>query len=59
MKKIVSNAYPKERTGKECKKTDCARYEAYKAWNCGDGELSFCMNCKNAHISQFKKKQNT
>jgi hypothetical protein len=59
VKKIASDLYPKQRTGKECKKTECERYEAYKAWQCGTGSLNFCMSCKNAHVSQFKKKQNT
>jgi len=50
--------YPKQRTGKECNKTDCERHDAYKAWQCGTGSLNFCMNCKYAHVSQFKKKIN-
>jgi len=57
VKTIASDLYPKQRTGKECKKTECERYEDYKAWQCGTMSLSFCMNCKNAHVSQFKKKQ--
>ena len=59
VKKIASDLYPKQRTGKECKKTECERYEAYMAWQCGTGSLNFCMSCKNAHVSQFKKKRNT
>jgi len=57
MKQKPSLIYPKPRTGKECTKTDCERYESYKAWNCGDSRLKFCMECKHAHVSQFKKRQ--
>lgn len=61
MKKIIatdySAYYPKPRKGDECKKVDCARYEAYKAWNCGTSSLDFCMNCKNSHVSQYKRKE--
>lgn len=57
MKNIISSdLYPKQRGGKECKKTECERYEDYKSWQCGTGSLNFCMSCKNAHVSQFKKK---
>jgi len=48
--------YPKPRTGKECKKTDCDRHKDYVAWNPGNRSLDFCMNCKNAHVSQYKRK---
>jgi len=48
--------YPKQRTGKECTKTDCDRYENYVAWQCGTSDLEFCMNCKHAHLSQYKRK---
>lgn len=51
------NSYPKQRTGKECKKIDCERHESYIQWRCSDSSLNFCMNCKNSHVSQFKKKQ--
>lgn len=49
----------KARTGKECKKTNCERYESYIKWNVGvgDNNLVFCMNCKNAHVSQYKSKK--
>ena len=50
------NIYPKPRTGRECKKTGCARHSEYLAWeNWKHGQLSFCMNCKYAHVSQYKK----
>ncbi len=52
----MSEYFPKQRTGKECKKTNCARYESYEAWKSGDLNLAFCMQCKNAHISQYKTK---
>jgi hypothetical protein len=50
--------YPKTRTGKECRKTDCDRHNDYVAWRCGTGgsSLDYCMNCKNAHVSQYKRK---
>lgn len=55
MKKIdFSKFYPKQRSGKECKKVNCIRYESYIRWQCGDTNLTFCMECKNAHISQYK-----
>jgi hypothetical protein len=46
----------KQRTGKECKKTNCTRYDSYKnRWGCLDHNLNFCMNCKWAFVSQFEK----
>lgn len=47
----------KNRTGKECKKTNCINYKYYSNWgaNLGGSQLKECMNCKNAFISQFKK----
>ena len=48
--------YPKQRTGKECKKMDCDRYKDYVAWQCGTASLNFCMACKHAHVSQYKRK---
>ena len=48
--------YPKLRTGKECKKTDCDRHKNYVAWQCGTSSLGFCMECKHAHVSQYKRK---
>ena len=59
MAKISSDYHPKQRSDNQCEKTSCDRYEAYKAWQCGTHSLNFCMNCKHAHVSQFKKKQNT
>ena len=58
MKDFYAQFHPKPRKGDECKKTECARYEDYKAWQCGTANLNFCMNCKNAHVSQYKKKEN-
>ena len=49
-----SKYYPKPRTGKECKKIECARHEDYLAWNPGNSNLKFCMECKHAHVSQYK-----
>ncbi len=48
--------YPKPRTGKECKKTDCDRHKNYVAWQCGTSSLNFCVECKHAHVSQYKRK---
>jgi len=50
-----SEYHPKQRTGKECKKTGCARHKDYLAWSCGNPNLKFCMECRYAHISQYKK----
>ena len=47
--------YPKPRTGKECKKTDCDRHKNYVAWQCGTSSLNFCTECKHAHVSQYKR----
>ena len=54
-----SKFFPKERTGKECKKTDCDRHTDYVKWDCwgGNPNLPFCMNCKHSHVSQYKKKE--
>ena len=35
--------YPKQRTGKECKKTDCHRHKNYVAWKCGTSSLNLCV----------------
>lgn len=48
--------YLKQRTGKECTKMDCDRHENYVARQYGTSDLEFCMNCKHAHISQYKRK---
>ena len=47
----------KQRTGKECKKFKCARYITYANWakNLGHSSHQICMNCKNAHVSQYQK----
>jgi len=42
-----------------CKKTECIRYEAYKKWECGNSALSYCMKCKYAHASQYRRKDRT
>jgi hypothetical protein len=47
-----------QRTGKECKKTDCVRHNDYKRWQCGTLALNVCMNCKWSHVSQFERKPN-
>lgn len=46
----------KERTGKECKKVKCTHFKAYADWgnHMGTGEHQFCMNCKNAFVSQYE-----
>jgi len=53
-----------QRTGKECKKTNCKNYGAYSHWFeiLMNGKLSEknalkeCMECKNAHVSQYQRK---
>ena len=49
----------KLRTGKECKKVNCKNYEFYSHWfqNMPSGVLSECMECKNAHVSQYARKK--
>jgi hypothetical protein len=47
--------HPKPRTGRDCKKTECERHKDYLSWTCGNSNLTFCMNCKHAHVSQYKK----
>jgi len=46
----------KQRAGNVCKKKECVRHENYTKWSCGDISLSYCMNCKWAHVSQFERK---
>jgi len=53
--KATSTFYPKQRTFKECTKTDCERHSDYIAWQCGNSSLPFCMACKHAHVSQYKR----
>ena len=50
-----SKFHPKPRTGKECKKVECERHADYLAWNCGNSNLKFCMECKHAQVSQYKR----
>jgi len=50
-----SQYHPKPRTGKECKKTECERHKDYLAWNLGNSNLKFCMECRHAQVSQYKK----
>ena len=47
----------KNRTGKECKKINCVNHIAYVNWakNLGNSVLETCRNCKNAHVSQYRK----
>ena len=51
-----NKSFPKPRTGRDCKKTNCKRYESYIEWSCGNPDLNFCMECKHAHVSQYEKK---
>lgn len=50
-----SQFHPKPRTGKECKKVACERHSDYLSWKLGSHNLGFCMECKYAHVSQYKK----
>jgi hypothetical protein len=47
----------KKRTGKECHKINCKNYITYVNWakNLGNSILLECMECKNAHVSQYKR----
>lgn len=56
MKDFYAQFHPKQRTGKECGKTECERHSDYVRWSPGTANLEFCMNCKHANISQFKRK---
>lgn len=49
-----SQFHPKPRTDKECKKVKCERHEDYIKWDYGNSNLKFCMECKHAHVSQYK-----
>jgi hypothetical protein len=53
---LYNQSHPKQRTGKECKKVKCVRHKDYLAWNCGNSNLKFCMECKHAQVSQYKSK---
>ncbi|MDX8383428.1 MAG: hypothetical protein R8M45_05060 [Ghiorsea sp.] len=57
MSDFYSKFYPKPRTGKECKKVECERHADYLEWEWSNSSLEFCMACKNAHVSQYKKKE--
>ena len=48
-----SKFYPKQRSGKECKKTNCSQHKEYVQWQPGNSNLEFCMNCKHSHVSQY------
>ena len=56
MSNNYSRFYPKARTGKECSKIECERHDDYIAWKFGKSSLKFCMECKHAHVSQYKRK---
>ena len=51
--------HPKPRHSDTCKKVNCARYESYKKWDSQDSNLEFCMSCKHASVSQFKRKESS
>ena len=51
-----NDLYPKQRTGEECKRTECERHKHYVAWQCGTSSLNFCVECKHAYVSQYKRK---
>jgi hypothetical protein len=50
-----SKYFPKPRTGKECRKVNCKRYNDYIEWRLGNHRLEFCTNCKHAHVSQYER----
>lgn len=56
MSDYYTQFHPKNRTGKECKKVKCARYQDYLSWNLGSSNLKYCMSCRNAHVSQYTPK---
>ena len=51
----------KQRTGKECKKTNCKNYKYYSNWGksmaYNGRALEECMNCRNSFVSQYKSKE--
>jgi hypothetical protein len=49
MKPILKN-----RTGKECKKTDCDNYNKRNPFGY-DSRLEYCRECKHAYPSQYTK----
>jgi hypothetical protein len=46
----------KARTGKECKKVECLNHDYYLHWfrHLGSSALGECINCKHAHVSQYR-----
>jgi hypothetical protein len=46
----------KSRTGKECRKVNCAFHVTYVNWakNLGNSSLNNCMECKYSHVSQYQ-----
>ena len=50
----------KQRTGKECKKTNCKNYKYYSNWfsSLNRRELTECRFCRNAFVSQYAKEAN-
>ncbi len=46
----------KVRTGGECKKTKCKSFKYYSNWfsYLGSQALRECMDCKHAHVSQYR-----
>jgi hypothetical protein len=57
LKKAYRDAFPKPRTGHECKKVNCKYYEAYSHWSqCIYGQ-KFCMECKHSSLSQYTPKK--
>lgn len=53
---MYKQEYIKSRKGNECKQVNCERYENYINWKCGRPSNSFCMECKHAHVTQYKAK---
>ena len=49
---------PKPKDKITCKKVKCIRYNDYVEWDCGNSALKFCMECKHAHVSQFRSSGN-
>lgn len=49
----------KQRTGRECKKTNCTRHKDYLGWRYSNTDLQYCMECKHAHVSQYERTEVT
>jgi len=47
------------RKGNECKKENCVHYANRKIPSgcMGGGHMQYCMNCRWAHVSQYKKEE--